>query len=106
MSLFKVKAKVLLSSEDDMEQEERHDFGNIAKSKIWVWRDISVPFEELYKIISYSSTKSIVQMYDGEKFLVQESFDSLNDRWEILRQQHPDMIHVEWEEETTEEEED
>lgn len=105
MSLFKVKAKVLLSSEADMEEEERHDFGNIAKSKTWVWRDISIPFEELYKIISYSSTKSIVQMYDGEKFLVQESFDSLNERWETLRESYPGMTHIEWEEEESTSEE-
>jgi hypothetical protein len=104
MSLFKVKAKVLLSSEEDMEQEEKYDFGNIAKSKEWVWRDISVPFEEIYKIISYSSTKSIIQMYDGEKMLVNESFDSLNEKWEKLREDYPDMSHAEWVEEYEEEE--
>ena len=105
MSLFKVKAKVLLSSEAAMESEDMYDFGNIAKNKEWVWRDVSVPFEEIYKIISYSSTKSIVQMYDGEKFLVQESFDSLNEKWENLREDYPGLVHVDWEEESIENEE-
>lgn len=81
MSLLKFKAKVTLSSEEDMELEEM-DMGIIAKSKQWVWRAVAVQVEEIYKVIAYSSTKSVVQMYDGEKILVAESFEELCDRWE------------------------
>lgn len=84
MSLLRFKGKVNMVSEEDMELEEL-DMGIIAKSKHWVWRAVAVPVEEVYKIISYSSTKSIVQMYDGEKTLVAESFDELCDRWEKLK---------------------
>lgn len=86
MSVLKLKGKVRLVSEEDMELEEM-DMGIIAKSKEWVWRSVAVPVEEIYKVMSYSSTKSIVQMYDGEKILVAESFDDLCDRWQISRKE-------------------
>ena len=106
MSLFKVKAKILLGSEETMEAEETYDMGNIAKSKSWVWRDVSVPFEEVYKITSYDSSKSIVQTYDGDKMLVKETFDSLNDRWAELRDKYTEYTHVEWESSETAEEDE
>lgn len=81
MSLLKLKAKVRLVSEEDMEVEEL-DLGIIAKSKEWVWRYLAVITDEVYKVMAYSSNKSIVQMYDGEKILVAESFDELSQRWE------------------------
>lgn len=83
MSVIKLKAKVKLVSEEDMELEEM-DMGIIAKSKEWVWRQLAIKTDEIYKVISYSSTKSILQMYDGEKILVAEAFDSLSERWKQL----------------------
>ena len=107
MSLFKVRAKVLLGSEETMEMEETLDMGNIAKSKHWVWRDVAIPFEEVYKITQYDKDKAIVQTYDGDKMLVKETFDSLNDKWAELRDKYTEYTHVEWEEsETAEEDED
>lgn len=97
MSLFKIKAKVLLVSEDSMESEGLYDLGNIAKSKSWVWRDVSVPFEEVYKITSYDKDKSIVQTYDGEKMLVKEDFESLSVRWADLRDNYAEFNHRDWE---------
>lgn len=84
MSLLRFKGKVRIISEEDMELEEL-DIGIIAKSKEWVWRAIAVPIEEIYKIIGYTSTKSVVQMYDGENILVAESFEELCTRWEKSR---------------------
>lgn len=104
MSLFKVKAKVLLSSEEQMEAEEKYDMGTVAESKNWVWRDVSVPFEEVYKITSFDKEKSIVQTYDGDKMLVKETFAKLNEKWEELREKFSDYSHREWEE--TKEEDD
>jgi len=106
MSLFKVKAKVLLVSEEMMEAEEALDMGKIAKSKYWVWRDVSVPFEEVYKITAYDKERAIVQTYDGDKMLVRETFDSLNDRWLELREKYTEYTHVEWEVAETAEEDD
>jgi hypothetical protein len=84
MSLLRFKGKVKTVSEEDMELEEM-DMGIIAKSKEWVWRPVAVPVEEVYKVMAYSSNKSIVQMYDGEKILVAESFEELCERWEKSR---------------------
>lgn len=92
MSLIRLKAKVLLKSEESMEQEELYDLGNIARSSHWVWRDTAYPFEEVYRIVSYSATKTMVQMYDEEKILVNESFEEVFTKWSELRQQFPEYI--------------
>lgn len=84
MSLLKFRAKVKLESEEELEIQEL-DLGIIAKSKEWVWRLQGVPVEEIYKITAFSSSKSIVQMYDGEKILIAEAFESLYERWEKAR---------------------
>lgn len=81
MYLFTVKAKVNLSSEEDMEVEQM-DLGIVAKSSQWVWRDTTVLTEQIYRITAYNSNKSIIQLYDGEKILVAETHESLIKRWE------------------------
>lgn len=85
MNILKLKAKVIFMSEEQMEVDSTYDLGNIASSKEWVWKQIAIPVEEVYKVISYSSSKSVVQLYDGEKILVNETFEDLTTRWESLR---------------------
>lgn len=86
--LIKLKAKVLLTSEEQMEAEEKYDLGGIAKSKEWVWRMIAIPVEEVYKLIEYNKSKTIIQTYDDEKILINEIFDDLYTRWEELKILH------------------
>lgn len=109
MSILKIKAKVQLPSEEAMEIEESYDMGNIvnAKQAEWVWRNIGVPVEEVYKIIAFSKDKTLVQMYDNERILVNESFKTVFERWRELRENHPERIgdHKEEQEEQEEEEE-
>lgn len=85
MGLLKLKAKVLLVSEEQMEAEDKYDLGNIAKSKEWVWRNIAVSVEHVYRIIEYNKNKTIVQMNDEEKILVSEPFDEVFTKWEELQ---------------------
>jgi len=107
MSLFKVKAKVLLGSEDAMEAEGVYDMGNIASSKSWVWRDLSVGYEEVYQITAYDSNKSIVEMYNGNKILVKGTWEELNKKWEDLREKYTNFAHADWVgEESNEQDED
>lgn len=74
-------------SEDQMEIQGKYDLGDVAKSKDWEWRDIALPVKEVYKIISFNSTKSIVELYDTEeRILVAEKFEALVERWEELTQ--------------------
>lgn len=91
MSLLKIKAKVNLSSEQDMEIQQSMDLGVIARSSEWVWRIIALPYEQIYKIIEYNSSKSIIELFDGEKILAAERFDSLFERWDILRKEYSDF---------------
>lgn len=107
MSVLKVRAKVKLTSEENMEMEGQYDLGNIAKSSEWVWRNVGIPIEEIYKIVEFSSAKSILQLYDTDKILVFEPFDDLYGRWREMRELHSDKIgdRNDWQE-TEEQEED
>jgi hypothetical protein len=81
--IIKLKAKILLISESQMEVQGQYDIGDIPNSdKKWVWRKIAVSVEEIFKIIEYNSTKTLVILYDEEKLLVAEPFDELYSRWE------------------------
>lgn len=82
MSILRLKAKVLLSSEDSLELEER-DLGAIqGYAPEWGWRSKAFRVEEIYDIISFSPTKCLVRTYDGEKVLVIGAFEELTDKWE------------------------
>jgi hypothetical protein len=104
--LIKLKAKVLLTSEEQMEAEEKYDLGDIAKSKEWVWRHIAIPVEEVYKVIEYNKSKTIVETYDNEKILINEPFDSVYNRWEELKITIGELPPQESEEEEEEENEE
>lgn len=109
MNLLKLKAKVLLQSEEQMEAEDKYDLGNIAKSKEWVWRYIAIPVHEVYRVIEFNKSKCIVQLYDEEKILVAEPFDDVFVKWEELKDMEAiaEKIHPEdLEESPTEEDEE
>lgn len=91
MSLLKLKAKVNLTSEQDMEIQQTMDLGTIARSAEWVWKTIAIPYEQVYKIIEYNSVKSIVVMHDGEMIFTNEKFDSLFEKWNKLREEYSDF---------------
>lgn len=97
MGLLKLKAKVLLLTEEQMEVEGKYDLGDIAKSKDWVWRSIAVPVEEVYRITEYNKSKTIVQLYDEEKIFVAEPFEEVFLKWEELKK-------TDWETDPEEEE--
>jgi len=106
MNLIKVKAKVKFMSEDDMEIEEM-DLGVIVKSKDWVWRNIGVLTYQIYKVMEYTPGKSIIEMYNGEKILVLESFDDLYKRWEeSIKEEEAPEINNEDSEEISEDEDE
>lgn len=80
MSIIKLIAKVKLLSEDDMEIESELDLNNF-KSQKWVWRYMAFSAEEIYKLISYSSNKTLILLHDGDKFLVKETFENVYNLW-------------------------
>jgi hypothetical protein len=87
MTLIKVKAKVLLKSEDQMELEGSHDMGNISRNEPeWGWRNIAIPYDEIYTITEFNKNKSIVILYSGDSHLVAEAFEELSTRWDLMRQ--------------------
>lgn len=85
MSLLKLKAKVKLDSEEDMEIKGQYDLGTIAKSAEWVWRTMAVPYEQVYKIVEFNKSKTIVHLHDDEMILVAEPFEDIYKKWSDLR---------------------
>lgn len=83
--ILKLKAKVMLVSEEQMEAQEQYDLGEIAKSKEWVWRQIGVCVEDVYRVIEYTKSKTMVLMNDGEKIIVSEVFDHVFNKWDNLK---------------------
>lgn len=79
------RAKVLLSSENQMELQALYDMGDITSKddeKKWVWRNIAIPAEEIFRLIEYNSTKTLIKMYDEELVMVSETFQSVYDKWQ------------------------
>jgi hypothetical protein len=79
--LLQVKAKVKLYSETDLEIEDL-DLGTIvSRSSQWGWRKLGLLEDEVYKIMAFSSTKCLIQMYDKELILVNEPFEKVYNKW-------------------------
>lgn len=88
--LLKVKAKVLFSSEEEMEVVDGPDMGyiaNIASNKEWVWAMAAYPVEEVIEIIQYNKSKSVIFIYD-RKILVAEPWDQVCDKYVIAKREY------------------
>ena len=81
--LLKVFARVKKITESDLELEDL-DLGTIVNKEPveWVWREIAIPTEEVYRITAYSKSKTVIQLYDREKLLVNEPFSEVFSKWE------------------------
>jgi len=110
--IIKLKAKVLLETEEQMEVQSQYDLGDTPnKDKKWVWRNKGVIVNEIYSVTEYNSKKSLIMMHDEELIMVAEPFDSLFDRWKKAKElsgKDPALENSELEEENnkTEEEEE
>lgn len=90
--LLKVKAKVMFSSEEELEEEQvgKADMGyiaNIANNKEWVWAMVAYPVEEVIEIVQYSKSKSVILIYD-RKILVGEPWDQVCDKYVIAKREY------------------
>lgn len=105
MALMKIKAKVYLMSESDMEATNLIE-GLKGKSALWVWRQIALEAGDIYRIISYNSSKTLVMLHDGESLLVNETFDQVFDKWSENKPEDLDLTGDSDEETEINEEED
>lgn len=108
--LLKLKAKVnLFQSEEQMEAQGTYDLGHIAQSKEWVWRDMGVPVETVYRVVAFNSSKTLVFTEDEngetEQILVAEKFDDVYEKWRVALYEYYQKVDVgmDYEEEQTEE---
>ena len=85
--IIKFLAKVLLPLPEQMEAEESYDLGKLQGRK-WVYRNLALPVEEVYKITEYKvGSTSLVELNGGENILVKEKFDDLFDRWHKIKRE-------------------
>lgn len=108
MSVIKIKARVRLISEQEMDIDNQYDMGNVSKDVKFGWRSMGIPTDQIYKIIAHSKTKSLIIMHDEEKILVNEPFSELFKRWRELvsTKTAEEEINKIAEDETSDEEED
>lgn len=105
MGLFTVTARVMLMSEEDMDNcYEFEKLGTEPKSSRWVWRDIGLRTYDIYRIIGYNSNKCIILGYDGTQTLVKESFEQVYKKWKD-NLGNPEEEYPEYEEDYTESDE-
>lgn len=90
MNVIVVKAKVLLQSEEMMEAAEKYEsLQDDPSTKRSVWRRVSIPYEDIYRIIEFNENKCIIMFKETDtNLLVAEKFDSLNSKWEELREKY------------------
>ncbi len=77
-----VKAKVLESSEEQIETAKTYDLGNIASNKEWQIRRISILAGQIYMIREYEQNKCILVMMDGEEIIAYENFFRITKKWQ------------------------
>lgn len=80
MSLIKLRCKVKLFTEEEMELLDKGlDLPEVTGR--WLVRDEVFRVSEIYKITRHSSSKTLITTYDGEKFLVMEPFIDVYNKW-------------------------
>lgn len=77
--IVQVRAKVRLITEDDLMLEDL-DLGIKSQSE-WGIRTISIPGDEIYKLVSYAKNKTLIQMYDKEYILAYEPHTEISEKW-------------------------
>jgi len=80
--LITIKAKVLESSEEQLESATKYDLGNIGSNKEWEIRRISILAAQIYMVKEYAVNKCILVMLDGEEIIAYESFSKVIKKWE------------------------
>lgn len=99
MSLIKLKAKVYLLSEEDMELQNQFE-GLSPKSGSWVFRNIALESENIYRIVAFARDKTLVIMTDEEKLIVKGTFDEIFKLWEDSLPEDLDLSDPDEQEET------
>jgi len=83
MGLIKVKAKVMIVSEDDLEwDEESMGKRNRKDNPYWDWRMRVIDTTYIYELTEFTKNKTIIEMCDGRLVVAAESIDSLHSRWQ------------------------
>lgn len=77
MGLIKILAKVRIWSEKEYEDIQLAD--DTVK---WKRKYISIHAGDIYRLIKYDSTKTILIDEEGEQIMVYEKYDDVHKKWE------------------------
>jgi len=105
MGLIKVKIKVKLISEEDLEWDS-DSMGKVYKNPEWAWRFKVIDTQYIYELTEFTQNKTIMEMSDGKLFLVAEPIDKLYSLWGENKEKDLDLSEPYIEEQATEDEED
>lgn len=105
MKLIKLKAKVRLYSESDLEVQSR-DL-NIPPPDIWGKRTVAFYASDIYRIVNHSPGTCIIIFNDWEKMLIYESFNQVVNKWqEAIKKEEKKEEELSEDESAEEEDED
>lgn len=79
MAVISIRAKVKLMKEEYMELKE--GLVDEDKNTKWVWRSVALEADDIYRLISYNSGKTILIDAFDDRLLVEEPFDQLLKKW-------------------------
>lgn len=90
MGLIKIRAKVKLITEEDLEWDEEA-MGKVIKDNTWVWKDKIIDTQYIYELTELTKGKTILQQTDGVLILVAETLDTLFKLWEENKEKDLDL---------------
>jgi len=102
MGLIKIKAKVKLISEEDLEWDEE-SMGKVYKNPEFEWKYKVMDTYYIAELTELTKNKTILERIDGSLLLVAESIDSLYNKW--IESKEEDLILGDNDEEEFEENE-
>lgn len=90
MGLIKVKVKVKLISEEDLEWDEE-SMGKVYKNPQFEWKYKILDTQYFFELTEFTQNKTILQQLDGTLLLVAEPIDSLYELWNANKEEDLDL---------------
>lgn len=81
MSLIRVRVRVCLLSEQDLDNELMGD--EIAGEPYLSWRKIAIRSEMIKEVIQYDREKTLITTYEGDKYFVKEPHAVVFKKWTL-----------------------
>lgn len=86
MGTFIVLAKYLKTKEEDMELRDSRDLGTFqSMNQKWVYKRQGLSAEEVFRVVEYTASKTLLETYEGTEILCNEAFEEVYKKWSQAR---------------------